>query len=119
MTRNTVAFSGRVKYTPNACNLAERLRHDAAQARALAEKLEAERQAPTANGDATGEADGVNGDEAAAELGSARVQRRIEEAWRLSELDKVDEELDAEQSREKARIELDLWIAYLRNGLNT
>lgn len=111
MTRNTVAFSGRCKYTPNACNATARLQHDAVQAKSLAMKLEV-------IAEALGGAEAADG-ATAGEVGSKRVQQRIEEVHRRCGLDKEEGELGEEQVREKARIELDLWIAYLRNGLNT
>jgi hypothetical protein len=104
-----MAFTGRIRYTPELSNKTERLQKDYAQARAMAIVLEKR----TYNGISTVEhGDGVV-------HGSDRVEAKIKELWDKYGLSGSDDELKPEQANEKARIGLDLFIAYLRNGLNT
>ncbi len=98
IVRNTIPFTGKIRYTPTFASTLERLRHDYQQAKAMAIALER----------------GVLGEDEI--QGSAKIDQRIQEVWKRSGLIG---ELTPEQEREIVRISLDLYIAYLRNGLNT
>lgn len=95
IVRNTIPFTGKIRYTPSFSSTFERLTRDFEQAKAMAIALES----------GLGEVPG-----------SEKVHQRIQAVWNRSGLDG---ELSQGQMQEKVRIALDLYIAYLRNGLNT
>lgn len=50
---------------------------------------------------------------------SAHVEQRIKTVWAQNGLDKLEDDLSTAEAHEKARVELDHWLSYLRNGLHT
>jgi hypothetical protein len=130
MVKNGEPFIGRARYTPSLSCTLERMQHDCQQAKAMALKLESDLfLSPSEDVD---EDDEMKDDKpsqeklrrAAAnsqldEVASGRVGEKIRTLWEKNGLDKSEDEMSTAELHEKARIELDHWLSYLRNGLHT
>jgi len=100
------------------------MQHDAQQARAMAIKLESDllvSPIQDADEDMDNKMEGVVKDSAneLEEGASGHVTARIEHLWEQKGLNKPEAELSIGEATEKARIELDHWLSYLRNALHT
>ena len=106
------------------------MQHDSQQAKAMALRLEADLFAtPVEDADEDDEMkdDKSNVDKLKRtgvntqleEAASGHVEQRIRMLWGQKGLDKAEDDLTFGEAREKARIELDHWLSYLRNALHT
>lgn len=124
MSLNTVPFSGKTRENPAMSSSLARMKHDAAQAKAMALALEnqllmseQERQTTINEGKALEEV--AKKESRLLSRGSDVVQSRTDTLIKKVEETNTEEpKSEAELEREKVRIELDQWVSYLRNGLN-
>lgn len=128
MNVNTISFTGRIRENPAFSGSLARMKHDAAQAKAMALALEnelllSEEERKAAESEEKSLDDVVKKTYRLLARGSDAVQARIEkliqeaeEADKIESAEEVSVLVDLE--REKVRIELDQWVSYLRNGLN-
>lgn len=124
MNINTLPFSSRTRANPSVSGTLARMKHDAAQAKAMALSLEnqlimseEEQKAATDEGKVLEE---VAKKEAqlltrASDAVAARIETLVKA---LEETEAGESKSESEIEREKVRIELDQWVSYLRNGLN-
>jgi hypothetical protein len=130
MVKNGEPFIGRARYTPSLSCTLERMQHDCQQAKAMALKLESDLFLATSED--VDEDDEMKDDKPnqeklkettansqLAEAVSGRVEERIKMLWENNGLVKPEEQMSTAELHEKARIELDHWLSYLRNGLHT
>lgn len=126
MNVNTLPFSSRTRANPTVSGSLARMKHDAAQAKAMALSLENQLLMSEDEQKAASE-EGKDLEEVAKKearllsRGSDVVAARIETL--IKELETKTTEAgesrsETEIEREKVRIELDQWVSYLRNGLN-
>ncbi|KAJ9103981.1 hypothetical protein QFC21_002444 [Naganishia friedmannii] len=129
MNVNTVNFTGRIRESPALSGSLARMKHDAAQAKAMALALENELSVSEEERKAA-EAEKKSLDDVAkttyrlltrgSEAVQARIQRLIQEAEDADNAASAEEvSVVVDLEREKVRIELDQWVSYLRNGLNS
>lgn len=101
-----------------------RMKHDAAQAKAMALALEnqllmSEQERQTAINEGKALEEVAKQESRLLSRGSDTVQARIDTLIKSMEDTKTEEaKSEAELERQKVRIELDQWVSYLRNGLN-
>ncbi|KAJ9120250.1 hypothetical protein QFC22_003150 [Naganishia vaughanmartiniae] len=128
MNVNTANFTGRMKDNPALAGSLARMKHDAAQAKAMALALEnelmlSEEERKIAEVEEKSLEDVARTNYRLLARGSEAVQARIQKL--IQEAEDADKAASAEEvsvvvdmEREKVRIELDQWVSYLRNGLN-
>lgn len=124
MNVNTLPFSSRTRANPTVSGTLARMKHDAAQAKAMALSLEdqllmseQEQKAATDEGKVLEEL--AKKEARLLSRGSDVVAARIETLIKgLDETAAGESKSESEAEREKVRIELDQWVSYLRNGLN-
>ncbi|GHJ83982.1 hypothetical protein NliqN6_0384 [Naganishia liquefaciens] len=125
MNVNILPFSSRTRANPTVSGTLARMKHDAVQAKAMALSLEDqllmsenERKAALEEGKSLGEV--AKKEARILSRGSDVVAARIETLTKgLEETETDESKSESEIEREKVRIELDQWVSYLRNGLNS
>jgi hypothetical protein len=124
MNVNTLPFTSRTRANPTVSGTLARMKHDAAQAKAMALSLEnqllmseEEQKAAMDEGKVLEEV--AKKEPRLLSRGSDVVAVRIETLIKaLEETEAGESKSESEVEREKVRIELDQWVSYLRNGLN-